>query len=286
MGYLHIDNLYKIPDFLLRHDRLYALEKIHGTSAHIKWDGNALTFFSGGVKHDEFVALFDERALTDRFSAWNALTVYGEAYGGKCQKMSGTYGPALKFVAFDVQVHVQTSAGWLTVPEAAAVAARLGFDFVHYAEVPSTLDAVNAARDRPSVQAKKNGILEDKISEGVVLRPLAEMRDHRGSRVIAKHKRAEFMETKTPREVNPDKVKVLTDAKAVADEWVTDMRLTHVLDKLPGVGVERTCDVIRAMLEDVKREGEGEIVWTSETNKSIGRATADMFKRRLYAGVS
>ena len=84
-----------------------------------------------------------------------------------------------------------------------------------------------------------------------------------GSGVIAKHKRDEFKETKTPREVSPEQFKILEDAKSIAEEWVTEMRLKHVLDKLPqGINVESTKMVIEAMVEDVYREAKGEIVDT------------------------
>ena len=36
MGYLHIENLYKNQTVLMFKE-LYALEKLHGTSAHIRW---------------------------------------------------------------------------------------------------------------------------------------------------------------------------------------------------------------------------------------------------------
>ena len=36
MGYLHIDNLYK-NQTVLAFRRCFALEKVHGTSAHIAW---------------------------------------------------------------------------------------------------------------------------------------------------------------------------------------------------------------------------------------------------------
>ena len=49
MGYLHIPNLYKAQEILM-FKRCYALEKIHGTSAHIAWDGNHIRFFSGGER--------------------------------------------------------------------------------------------------------------------------------------------------------------------------------------------------------------------------------------------
>ncbi len=59
MGYLHIDNLYKNQEILMFKE-CYALEKIHGTSAHITWNSPALTYSSGGEKHERFVALFED----------------------------------------------------------------------------------------------------------------------------------------------------------------------------------------------------------------------------------
>lgn len=72
MGYMHIQNLYKDQTILLFKE-CYALEKIHGTSAHIKFSmaptSPALTFFSGGEKHERFKALFNDADLCTRFEA-------------------------------------------------------------------------------------------------------------------------------------------------------------------------------------------------------------------------
>jgi hypothetical protein len=114
------------------------------------------------------------------------------------------------------------------------------------------------------------------------LKPLNEFTLNNGKRVISKHKRDEFKETKTPREVSPEEFKVLEDAKAIAEEWVTEMRLHHVLDKLPkGINVESTKLVIDAMVEDVYREAKGEIVESKEVTRCIGGKTAIMFKKKL-----
>jgi hypothetical protein len=93
MGYLHIENLYKSQDILLFR-RCYALEKVHGTSAHVTWGAAGVTFFSGGESHTRFVGLFDDAVLRDRFSALGhaEVTVYGEAYGGSQQGMKLVYG--------------------------------------------------------------------------------------------------------------------------------------------------------------------------------------------------
>jgi hypothetical protein len=282
MGYLHIDNLYK-DQTILMFKECYALEKIHGTSSHISWNvkDKKVNFFSGGESHEKFVSIFDieflEKTSSENFIDSN-VTIYGEAYGGKQQGMSATYGKELKFIGFDVKIGEY----WLNVPNAENVCKTMNIEFVDYVKVKTDLESLNAERDKPSTQAKRNGIIEDKIREGVILKPLAEFTLNNGKRVIAKHKRDEFKETKTPREVNPEEFKILEDAKAIAEEWVTEMRLYHVLDKLPkGINVESMRLVINAMVEDVYREAAGEIVESKEVIKCISNKTALMFKKKL-----
>ena len=105
MGYLHIDNLYKDQTVIL-YKEVYALEKIHGTSAHVAYKDGEIRFFSGGAKHEQFVALFDKEALVKAFQelGLQCVVIYGEAYGGKMQAMGKAYGSKLKFVAFDVKI--------------------------------------------------------------------------------------------------------------------------------------------------------------------------------------
>lgn len=279
MGYLSINNLYAEQSILLL-KKCYALEKIHGTSTHVSWrNGNQLQFHPGGVHPgSSFEALFDKEALFAKLKekmGVEDVTIYGEAYGGKMLRMSNTYGKSLKFVAFDVMIRDV----WLSVPQAEEFVTGLGLEFVHYVEIPTTLEAINAERDADSVQAIRNGMGPGKIREGVILRPLIELRKNNNERLISKHKRDEFRETMTPREVDPEKMKILEGAEAVANEYVTAMRLDHVLDKIPKPWkMEQTPDVIKAMIEDVVREGKGEFVDTPEVRKAIGRKAAGMFK--------
>src|SRR5579885_1125554 len=280
MGYLHIQNLYKDQTILLFRE-CYALEKIHGTSAHISFKEGKLHFFSGGEKHDNFVKLFDQEALAKGMVELGAteVVVFGEAYGGKQQGQSWRYGKELKFVAFDVKI----GDCWLDVPNAERVARRLGLDFVYWKKVSTDVAALDAERDAPSEQARRNGVEGDQPREGVVLRPLVEFRMNNSDRVISKHKRAEERETATARKVDdPAKLEVLQGAEAIALEWVTETRLEHVLDKLPqGIGMEATGQVIAAMIEDVTREAAGEIVDTKEARKAIGARAAKLFKQRF-----
>jgi hypothetical protein len=278
MGYMHIENLYKNQDILLFKE-CYAMEKIHGTSAHISWKDDTVRFFSGGIKFEDFISIFNTDSLAELFTALGhqQVTVFGEAYGGKCQGMSKTYGKDLRFIVFEVKI----GDSWLDVPNAQSVAESLGLDFVSYVRCSTDLDTLNYWRDQPSVQAKKNGIKGEHKREGVVLRPVIEVIKNNGNRIIAKHKADDFIETSTPRPVDKDRLQVLAGAEAIAQEWVTEMRLSHILQQYPSVGIEQTGSIISSMIEDVEREANGEIVESPEARRAISRRTALMFKNRL-----
>jgi hypothetical protein len=139
-------------------------------------------------------------------------------------------------------------------------------------------------RDDVSIQAVRNCKIHDKRREGVVLRPLVEMRINNGDRVICKYKPDEQMETKTTRVVSEEQLKILSDAKEIAEEWCTNLRLEHVLQRFPAdVNIESMGDVIKAMIEDVYREGKGEIVESKEVGKAIGGVAVKLFKQKLQS---
>lgn len=284
MSYQHIENLYRDQRILLFRE-CYALEKIHGTSARVSWREGRVQLSSGGAKAVTFAAIFDLVSLATLFEALGhpAISVFGEAYGGSQQGQKWRYGDKLRFVAFEVQIGDL----WLAVPQAEDVAKKLGLEFVHYVKVSTDLAALDAERDAPSEQSRRNGVEGDKPREGVVLKPLIELRGNGGDRLICKHKRDEERETATPRKVvDPALLAILTKATEIADEWVTPSRLEHVLDKIKSpdgadAGYDRMRDVISAMVEDVLREGADEIVDSKEARHAIGRKTAEIFKARM-----
>lgn len=209
--------------------------------------------------------------------------------------MSHTYGPELRFIAFDIQIDEH----WLNVLKMDKVATDLGFEVVPWVRVPTEIAILDAERDKPSEVAVRRGMGNDKVREGVVLRPLEEMTDNNGERVIlVKYKGEKFSERATPQKtVSSDKLVVLKAAEAIAEEWVTPMRLDHVLDKLPiedcscvdyfGVakGVCPNCNgagnktlsmqdtprVIAAVIEDIFSEAKDEIVESKEAKTVIGK---------------
>ena len=297
MGYAKIENLYRpraqnVLDFKF----IYALEKIHGTSGRIHWDGvGGLTFHPGGEKLPNLMNWFDGREygptpemLADKFLSNDVLhgttipmTIYGEVYGGRCQKMGEVYGDTLRFIAFDVKVGEKT---WFAVPKAEAMCTFLGLEFVHWDLVSTEgMGHIDKVRDAPSVQARKNGMGEQH-REGIVLRPPFEVTLNSGSRVCAKHKGEAFSERVHTPKVNPGDVVVMHEAQAVAETWVTQMRLAHVLDKIPGPHtIQDTGLVIKAMVQDVLTEGEGELEDTKAVRKAIGGRAAKLYKMQVTA---
>lgn len=278
----------------------YALEKIHGTSARLSYspavyygpapeDLGRLDFYAGGGKHEHFVSLFNTTDLLNRLNEMvpeKHAIIYGEYYGGSMHKMSNTYGNAMKFVAFEVRI----GGLWLSVPRAEEFVKALGLEFVYYKKIPTTIEAIDAERDAPSEQAIRNGMMASTdnagfsppIREGIVLRPIEEVTLNNGDRVIAKHKRQEFMETKTYKPVSEEKLKVIAEAKAIAEEWVTLERLNHILNRgVVEARIENTGTIISLMIEDILREAEGEIEDSPNARKQIAKETALLFKRQL-----
>lgn len=284
MGYIHIENLYKGQDILLFKE-CYALEKIHGTSAKVQYRrGEGVTYSSGGSSHKVFCSLFNDALLLEKCIALGRekVTIHGEAYGGKCQGMSGIYGKDLRFIVFDIKLDDT----WLCVPDMDQLAQSLGFEVVDWHRVPTDVEVLNTHRDNPSVQAARNGCGEDKPREGIVIRPLIELRKNNDERIIAKHKQEAFSERDTPQKiVDPAKLKVLAESEAIAQEWVTEMRLTHVLDKLKAETIEATRDVVAAMVEDVLREAAGEIVDSRAARRAVGSRAARLFHERLRSAL-
>lgn len=294
MGYQHIQNLYA-DQRILRFPKIAALEKIHGTSAHVSvGDGGVVTFSGGGETQHRFLTCFDVPTLTEALKAamkergYTHVAIHGEAYGGSQQRMAHVYGPKLRFVSFDVKA----DGVWLDLEDAERFVKAVGLDFVHYVIIPNYLSSIDAQRDAPSEQARKNGVEGDQPREGVVLKCLTETVDEEGERILAKHKQDRLGETATPRKVvDPAQQVVLDDAQAIAKEWVVLNRLDHVMGALlrtrheagneTPLGIQDTGTVCAAMVEDVIREAGREIVVSKEAKTAISKRASLIFREYL-----
>ena len=123
----------------------YAMEKIHGTSAHISYKDNKILFFSGGEKQETFENIFDKKELLKKIKKLGTedIKIYGEAYGGKCQGMSETYGKDLRFIVFDIKINDL----WLNVYKADDLTTSLGLEFVAYHKIFTYLNSIDSEKD-------------------------------------------------------------------------------------------------------------------------------------------
>jgi hypothetical protein len=290
MGYLSIRNLYKHQNVIGKYQEWWALEKIHGTSAHISVDlvKGKVKFFSGGENYENFCKLFNKEGILKGILdleniCCNGVILYGEAYGGRQQKMSGTYGDKLRFIVFDVMV----GGKWLTVREAESITIKCGLEFVSYKKIKSTIEELNAAMSEQSIQAIRNGVGEGKVREGIVIRPMEEDVDDLGERVIYKHKTKEYSETKRVYALGEEVVKQQGNVEEIAKNWVTGMRLEHMLQKIKRDGVKETyTSVINYMLEDVKKESTDEVDISPALEKAVKKLVSKLYNRKLKSGVS
>lgn len=284
MGYIKIPNLYK-DKRILEFKRVYALEKIDGSWWSIKnKDGNFHITIRGIDRRLGLMAFSDIEGLQQRISQYNDIIIFGEGYGGKIQGMSETYGDEVRFVAFDVRIGEHK----LSVPDAHEVCKQLEIDFVPYEMIDTDIESLDAARQKPSEQAVKNGISGNKMREGIILRPPFEVRLNNGGHLVAKYKNEKFRETRSPRKLTEQELKVLSEAQQVADEWVTLERLRHVASDLQlEPDIEYISLFIDRMTKDIESESEGEIVWSKSVRKAISKKTAEMIKdlcqNKLYA---
>nr|WBF70379.1 hypothetical protein [Megavirus caiporensis] len=293
MGYMHIESLYKCPEFFELFPQVYCMEKIHGTSTWIYFDPKQpIKFHSGGENGIAFRNIFDEFFLTNKLlqiasdNNWSLIKIHGEGYGGKQQGMSKTYGDMLKFIVFDIYVEsVDPSVApkFLNVPDAEKMASELNLEFVHYVCIENNPKLIEKESDSMSIQAIRNGLGSDKAREGVVIKPLVESVMPNGKRAIMKHKNADFWEIKSRRPLG-ERLQVVESINEIVEDWVTEQRFNHVIDRVLQNKVVKVLEIsdikilLNLMVEDVKRESEGEVVWSEELVKAIRKKTAIMFK--------
>jgi hypothetical protein len=210
--------------------------------------------------------------------------------------MEDVYGPT-NFVAFEVCKEIMRPNGpcdvyrevWLEVTRAERFVKALGLPFVFYERGPATPEWLDAQRNRPSEQAKRNGCGDNKEGEGIVVRAPMEVYDEQGGRFIAKYKRDGFRETSTARPLTEADIVALKNAEEIANEWVVEERLNHVLSALVAKGhaqltIRDTRLVMDTMIEDVSNEAAGKIEWSESAGRAIGMRAAELFKMRLQTG--
>lgn len=190
-----IINAWAQPEVEYLKDNQWAFtEKVDGTNIRIYWDGESVTF--GGRTDSAQIPNGIINALNELFYSTPArarlrevfpdggAVLYGEGYGAKIQKGGGNYREDQGFVLFDVKVGEM----WLERPNIEDVAARLLLDVVPVIGTGTLAEGIELVR---------NGLKStwgEFIAEGIVARPMTELRTRRGSRIITKIKYRDFLQ--------------------------------------------------------------------------------------------
>ena len=170
-------------------------EKIDGTNIRVHWDGHKITFGGRTDKaqipvelmnwlNDKFINNETEELFEQKFGE-TEVTLYGEGYGRKIQKGGGNYIPdGVSFILFDVLINDI----WLTRESVEDIAKTFAIDVVPIVGFGYLDEAVDYIKSKPN---SKIGTGTAKM-EGVVCRPIVELFDRLGKRVIVKIKACDF----------------------------------------------------------------------------------------------
>lgn len=182
-----LEGEWALPEFGYLADNPWIFtEKVDGTNIRVWWDGERVHF--GGRTDNAQIPAFllarlQERFTPDAFAANNLgpMTLYGEGYGPKIQKVGKLYREDADFVLFDVFCGL-----WLERENVKDIADKLDIGKVPVIGRGTLAEMVERAR------AGFNSTWGDFRAEGIVARPAVELCTRQGKRLITKIKCKDF----------------------------------------------------------------------------------------------
>lgn len=180
-------------------------EKVDGTNIRLGWDSGlnpetAIAYIAGRtdkaqippklltVLHTLLVARTN--AIREVFGGSRWVTFYGEGYGAGIQKGGGNYQAEPRFVLFDIEVCADDGMVWWLKRDAVETAAEMiGFDVVPVVGRFPLAEACKRTADPHGVMSMWSGVT---TPEGLVGRPLVDLRDRAGNLIITKVKHRDW----------------------------------------------------------------------------------------------
>lgn len=167
-------------------------EKIDGTNIRIIWDGHKVSYYGRTDKAqipsqlmNRLVELFggnvNEEMFEQKFGDTPVMLV-GEGYGAKIQKCGGDYRKDNDFILFDVCINDN----YLSREDVKNIANYFNIDVVPTIMIGKLQEGIDFVKGKP------NSKIGTAKSEGLVARPLIELKDKNGKRIIAKIKVCDF----------------------------------------------------------------------------------------------
>ena len=205
-----LEGVWSEPEFAYLADNAWQFtEKVDGTNIRVIVRDSQIEF---GGKTDNaqisapLIAKLESRfhprrdRLIEMFPHGGCL--YGEGYGARIQKGGGNYRPDQDFVLFDVWVPDTTKlpdgtallnpnrdGWWLGREDVQDVATKLSLDVVPLIGVGTLGEMIEKTR------SGFESIWGDFAAEGIVARPVVELKTRSGKRIITKIKHKDFADT-------------------------------------------------------------------------------------------
>ena len=175
----------------LKDNKWQFTEKIDGTNIRVYWDGHKVSFYGRTDKaqipanlvnrlNELFGGEVNEQIFEQKFGE-TEVTLVGEGYGEKIQK-GGLYRKGQDFILFDVMI----AGNWQPRESVKDIANTFNIDIVPIALEGTIQEAVDYVKTKPK------SMFGTADSEGVVGRPLVELQDRTGHRVVVKIKVNDF----------------------------------------------------------------------------------------------
>ena len=167
-------------------------EKIDGTNIRIYWDGHEVSYYGRTDKAqipsqlmNRLIELFggdiNEEMFEQKFGDMPVMLI-GEGYGAKIQKGGGDYRTDNDFILFDVCIN----GNYQPRESVNEIANYFNIDVVPTIMIGRLQDGVDYVKSKPKSK------IGNADSEGLVARPLKELKDRTGNRIIVKIKVKDF----------------------------------------------------------------------------------------------
>lgn len=184
------------PEFEYLKDNLwYCTEKIDGTNMRILWNGSEVEFRGKTDNADisKYLMPFLEKTFTPDImtnvfgdDSNKQVCLYGEGYGRGIQKGGNYMKDKTEFILFDVWID-----GWWIQPDTLKkMASDLGIKYVPEWGVRTLVDAIELVRRKFISSVSEN---LDYYAEGIIAKPIVEMSNRKGERIITKIKYRDFI---------------------------------------------------------------------------------------------
>lgn len=187
-----LSHTYRTPELMMLKDiRWRCTEKIDGTNIRVHWDGNEFAFAGRKEKSiipeplkNKLQELFCNNTMEQLFEQMfgnKEVIIFGEGFGKNIQKVGSLYNPdGVDFIVFDIMIE----GNYQEDSNARCIATDLGLEFVPIVFTGTLEECVEFVKNSPTSKVAKQGC----YMEGVVARPIIELQDRIGNRIITKIK--------------------------------------------------------------------------------------------------